>query len=381
MTVDLTRELDRVKAKAFVDSNSAFLGPIMCSLRWIWCEKTPTASVDGIAIRFNPKRFMSVSLQSRVLVLMHELWHVARMHQARRNGRDPKWWNIACDIWINNMLETSGFNFSEFPSCYKDQCFKGKTEEEIYQAIYDPKSTQPPPSGGAFGDGFHDLVDTPQENTDVQHEEVVTVVLQAMLQAKMTNPGSVPGDTETLINQFLAPVVPWERAFHGLMTDLADEDYTWARPSRRHQDMYLPSRFLDEGKLAKLNYYLDVSGSIGARDTLRFNSEVKHVWEYYQPRQMNLIQFDTRISKSIEIVEGDELNEITVVGGGGTCLVPVREHIIKHKPTAAIIFSDMMVKPMEPLPFDIPVIWVVLGGYSYPKPSFGRVIEIPPEKI
>jgi len=54
----------------------------------------------------------------------------------------------------------------------------------------------------------------------------------------------------------------------------------------------------------------------------------------------------------------------------------VREWIIKNKPTAAIIFSDMYVRPMEELPFDIPIIWCVLNNPNATVP-FGEVVHIP----
>lgn len=379
MAVDLTREMDRVKARAFLNSNSAFLGPIVVSLRFHWDENEATASTNGIVLKWNPDWFMSLTPPSRAIVLLHELWHVARMHMLRMGARDPLWWNYACDIWINNMLEKEGSDFRDLQNCWKDRQYDGMTEEEIYDAIYNPQSPPSPPPSGAFGDtgGGGDMKEEEGGMTDSQKEEVINTVVQAMHQAKMSNPGSMPGDTETLITQFLKPVVPWQQVLQRFFNDLQEEDYSWSRPNRRFDDIYLPHRYLDDGKLEHLAYYLDVSGSITQKDLLRFNSEVKHVWDHYQPQKMSLIQFDTRISHEEEILEGQRLDEVTIKGGGGTCLRPVREHIIKNRPTAAIIFSDMEVAPMEKLPFDIPVIWVVLRGRSSHKPSFGEVILIP----
>ena len=118
-----------------------------------------------------------------------------------------------------------------------------------------------------------------------------------------------------------------------------------------------------------------MSGSITKKDVLRFNSEVKHVKDFYNPEKMTFVQFDTRIAHEEIITENDAFDEVVVRGGGGTCLVPVRDHIIKHRPTAAIIFSDMEVAPMEKLPFDIPVIWVVIRNTRV-KPPFGTMINI-----
>jgi predicted metal-dependent peptidase len=187
--------------------------------------------------------------------------------------------------------------------------------------------------------------------------------------------GHLPGNIEKVLKQFLQPIIQWEILLHRFFSDLLDENVTWSRPNRRYTDMYLPSKFTDDGRLAKLNYYMDVSGSVSDSDVLRFNSEVKHVKDTYNPEEMNLVQFDTRITSETRITESDQFNEIKIVGRGGTALEPVRQHINEHKPTAAIIFSDLFCTPMAPLDFDIPIIWVAVGNRSATVP-FGQLIHI-----
>lgn len=207
---------------------------------------------------------------------------------------------------------------------------------------------------------------------------VVNNVVRAMHQQKLSGgaePGKMPGRTEEVITQFLKPVVKWEALLERFFTELLDEDYTWARPNRRYQDIYLPSRFTDDGRLEHLAYFQDVSGSIQTKDSLRFNSELAYVWRKYAPEKMSIIQFDTVIQQTDELKEGDSFTEIKIVGRGGTDLREVREWIIKNKPTAAIIFSDLEVAPMEELPFDIPIIWVCIRNPRATVP-FGKLIHI-----
>jgi predicted metal-dependent peptidase len=140
--------------------------------------------------------------------------------------------------------------------------------------------------------------------------------------------------------------------------------------------MYLPSRFTDEGRLEHLMYFQDVSGSITESNIVRFNSELKYVWDTFKPQKMTIVQFDTRITQVDEFTEGDPFEKIKIVGRGGTCLKCVREKIIKDEPTAAIIFSDMQVAPMQKV--DIPVLWVCVdSGWGIGHtPTFGKVIRI-----
>lgn len=145
--------------------------------------------------------------------------------------------------------------------------------------------------------------------------------------------------------------------------------------------MYLPSRFEDEGRLAHLLYFQDVSGSITDGNILRFNSELKFVWDTFQPRKMTIAQFDTRITQIDEFTEGDPYEKIRIIGRGGTSLVPVAELIMEMQPTAVIIFTDMCVSfvPIEQLPIKIPILWVATGSYA--KPNVGKTIYIPDEEI
>lgn len=384
--MDLQKELDRVKSRVFLGSNAAFLGPLMCSMEFHWDKAFPTAATDGLKIWWNPDWFESLPPATRATVLVHELWHPARMHLHRRGDRDPEVWNYACDIRINNDLENerdaSGkplYSFEGIEWCWKDHSFdvNGRAvEEDIYEELMKrgskPKGhtwNSQDSSGGPAGDMVPGV-------TSAQIREQINAVISAAHQARLSGkPGDIPGEVEEVIKAFLKPVVPWERKLMKFFTDLLDESYTWARPNRRYSNMYLPSRFTDDGRLAHLRYYLDVSGSIMTKDIERFNSEVKYVWDVLKPEKMSLIQFDTRITKITDFNEGDPFQELEVKGRGGTSLREVRDDIIKERPTAAIIFSDLECTPMEALPFDVPVIWVCIRNRNIAVP-FGDLIHI-----
>ena len=372
---DLTRDLDKVKSAVFLSSNAAFLGSLMCTLKFVWDTSIETAGTDGLSIYWNPDFFKSIPREARETVLLHELWHVARLHGIRRGTRDPEQWNIACDIRINNDLIKDRRSFIGIEDCHKDPDIDKKgvmTEEDIYDQLPPP----PPTAKPVWGDG--DIMDD-QGNADVHAAAVINNVVQAVQQAKMSGqPGTVPGDIEAMLAKFLEPVIPWQSVLKKFFTDLLEEDYSWKRPNRRHQDIYLPSRYTDEGKLAHLVYFFDVSASVTDSQVTRFNSEVKYIWDEIQPEKLTVIQFDTRIQDVKVFTEGDDFSGIKVHGRGGTCLVEVRQWIIDNNPTAAIVFSDMWVAPMEPLPREIPIIWAIIGNPRV-TPPFGKAIHIPDE--
>ena len=112
-------------------------------------------------------------------------------------------------------------------------------------------------------------------------------------------------------------------------------------------------------QLQDLNYYIDVSGSVTDAQVIRCNSEIKHIKDSFNPKLLRLILFDTQIRAVYEFQEHEPFEKLVIVGRGGTCLIPVREHILKTKPSAAVIFSDLWVTPMEPV--KTPIIWIAVS--------------------
>lgn len=368
---ELNRELDRVKSRVFLGRNAAFLGSLMCSLDFVWSTEIPTAGTDGEKFYWNPNDFLNISPEERKATVEHELWHVARLHIVRRGNRCPDVWNIACDVRINRDLRIEGYKNLNPPLWIPDMKeIPHEVEEDIYDWLNKNGGGKPPPGGNQN--------DHMIPGSSKNKQKIVNAVVKAMHQAKANKQaGSIPGDIEKIVKTFLAPVVPWETVLQQFFRDLLDEDFSWRRPNRRHNpnELYLPSKITDDGRLEHLVYYWDVSGSISDKDEIRFNSEVKHIWDYFQPKKLTLVQFDTRITSEEVFNEGDQFNGVKIIGKGGTCLIPVREHIQEHKPTAAIIFSDLYVPPMEPLERDIPIIWVCVNNPHASVP-FGKLLHM-----
>lgn len=370
----LNREMDRTKSDLFSNRNAAFYGSLLCSLNFAWDTSIPTAATDGIGLWWNPKFFQKLTRRSRETVLMHEIRHPAYLHMIRRGEREPRLWNIACDHKINLELEEEGYSFEGIEWAYKDPKYRipwidaqGKSHKWVEEKIYDDlvqQNFQPPP------DYYCDMKPT----TQADRGRIINTIVRAIQQAKMAA-GNIPGDIEQIVNKFLTPIVPWEQLLHRFMQELVEDGYTWSKPNRRFPDLYMPSRHVDEGKLSHLMYYEDTSGSISDDDNIRFLSEFKYVKEQFRPEQMTLVQFDCAIQQELVYGPDDPFDQIKIMGRGGTDLVPVREHMLKHRPTAAIIFSDLYCAPMEPLPFEIPVLWVCIRNREATVP-FGRLIHI-----
>ena len=362
---ELEKELDRAKAKMFIGGYGAFYGALICSSNIYFDRSVPTACTDYLDIKINPDMFMSFDSAFRVFVLAHETRHIALLHNLRCGTRDPEIWNDACDYYINAELLKEGYSWGSFPVKYDPQ-FNGLSEEQIYEVLVTrPKDESPNILNG-------DLDSTDGSNTDVQ--SVVNAVIKAT-QIVAMGAGKVPGEIQQRLSKFTSSIIRWEQALENLLTDFLQNKRSWYRPRRRYQDIYLPSTQKDIGRLTKINFYFDVSGSVNDEQEHRACSEVNHIKKKFNPKELNIIQFDTIIQDERRITEYDKFEDIKIVGRGGTSLECVREHILETKPTAAIIFSDLECAPMRPINYQLEIIWLVYGN-EY-KPNFGKTILIP----
>jgi predicted metal-dependent peptidase len=116
-----------------------FFGNMATRLRILaadeWC---PTAAVDGRNLYFNTQFFNKMNNKEIEFVIAHEILHCVFDHLGRREGRDPKLYNIAADYIVNNLLVRD--RIGEKPSfidCFQDFKYDTWTSEEVYDDIYE----------------------------------------------------------------------------------------------------------------------------------------------------------------------------------------------------------------------------------------------------
>lgn len=377
---ELTRMLELVQKEVFMRSDAAFMGSLMCSheIIWDWEGKvTKTAAVTGnLKIYWHPEDFMRCTQSEREATLLHELWHTGLMHHARRGNRDPFFWNLACDYRINNNLISDGYKLTNPNNWIHDRQFDFPHklgEEEIYDKINNPHY-KPPPS---FNSDLL-LPDDDQINGTGNGNSIEAVVRAVQSALTAGKPGAIPGGLVEILDTFLNPVMDWKVLLQQWMRDLSDEagDYSWSRPNRRYQNIYLPAKAPEEGRLEHIVYFQDTSGSITSEDMKRFNSEVRYVLEQLKPKKLTVVQFDTMIQHTQVFRDGDPFEDISIHGGGGTNLTPVKEWIEKHQPTGAVIFTDLFCEMMQPPKANCPILWAVINN---PKAVVrtGKIVHIP----
>lgn len=370
--MNLNKELDLVRKEVFLGKNASFLGSLLCSVEFRWDHERDYVGTDGIHLTWGVPDFKRCTQPERVSTLIHELWHVALMHMARRGDRDPRLWNIACDYRINNDLRKDGYhipdNWIVDPSIDANGIL---AEEQIYDLLLQNSIPIPPDYKPDMEPGDSSTNEFVKKTQQVA--EAVTRAVQAAEMDKQA--GILPGVIKKYLDQFLAPVVRWETHLMQWMTDKLTEDFSWRRRNRRYQNIYMPSRVTDEGRLTHLVYFQDTSGSISEAEIIRFNSELKYIQEVLNPEKLTIVQFDHEIQYERSFSADEPFEGLEINGGGGTLLEPVREWIEKNQPTAVVVFSDLWCSQMEPLKSQTPILWAVVNNPSVEVP-FGTKINI-----
>lgn len=82
-----------------------------------------TAAVDGVNLLYNPVFIANTNESELLFIMLHEMYHNMMNHITRRGHRKPYLWNVACDLFINKILqEEFGLSTTEanVPMAVKD---------------------------------------------------------------------------------------------------------------------------------------------------------------------------------------------------------------------------------------------------------------------
>lgn len=325
-----------------------------------------TAYTDGKGLYFNTNWMQGLSNRQKVFVFMHELFHVALKHLNRKGSRDPIIWNIACDYSINYMLCRMGLKMPDV--AVYDEKYARMSPEEIYELLVKDAEKIPPLA-------WEDCTGKPLENYEEQ--ELNEKLIQAKEQAKNMGlkAGSLPGELQRFFDELENPKLPWRLILSRWLHAKVNGKYDWKRPSRRLQikNICMPSRS-QEG-LERLDFVIDVSGSITNELFVQFLSEIEGVIRELKPRELAVSQFDHTYLGTDVLTRFDSVKGIIIKGGGGTQIATTFEALNKTNSKAILIFTDGYIADLEQANSEKPVIWLVYSNDNF-TPPFGKVVPI-----
>jgi len=394
----LTAKKKIEKAKVGLYLDQPFFASILFRLEMI--EDTPgiktrTVATDGKVIYFYPPFVNSITLEEVKGVLAHEVTHIILLHPFRRQTREPRKFNIACDYAVNPIIKDAGFRLCE--GHLDSRQYHNMEAETIYNKLPQDPRGQPPqdqaqgqgqgqdqgrpqgqsepcPDPGNMG-GVIDYPGTPDQTKQAELEQKMYNVQTAQISKKQ---GHLPGSFERLIEELTEPRINWREKLGEYIDSRARNDFTWTVPNRKYlaRGLYLPSLLSPE--LGEIVCLIDGSGSVSPQELTDLVSEIKGILELYEGTELKIIFFDTKATDPFTIQNDTDIKNLKLSNlGGGTDYKPPFEKIEKEglDPKAIIILTDGQCNSFPKTP-DQPALWVIIGKEDYKrfKPPFGQTL-------
>jgi predicted metal-dependent peptidase len=343
-------------------------------------DRLPTAGTDGESLFVNAKFMARRSEEDRRFILAHEVWHCALGHHRRQLGREPDTWNRACDYEVNSLLR------DELGYCPADALYHrrylGQSAEQIYADLCQHPSRSERGSvldehdittlatlpGQVMDPDFNPKPVTPEGARAWQQRLVATA------QQFERQQGSLPGHLQTLVERLRHPQVPWQQVLASFIHQSLGGNRQWLPPARRHVHcgLYLPSQ---RSQMLTLAVAVDTSGSC-QRDLPHFLSELKGILGACGRVSLEVMEFDTRITRRRDLHEGQlhELDRWRCQGGGGSDIRPVFTAMEATPPRLLVALTDGFIQVPSQAPA-FPVIWCLTEGGRTPV-EWGQVLSL-----
>jgi predicted metal-dependent peptidase len=311
----------------------------------------PTAATDGRNIYFNRKFFTPLTVKQVEFVIAHEILHAVFDHMSRREGRDPKVFNIACDYAVNGQIVRDRIGDYNLPDIkiFHDPKYYGWSAEQVYDEIYEKYDEEQLAALGQMLDEHLDSdgngKDGQPKYTKEQLKEIRDEMREAVMQAaQAAGAGNVPASIQRMIKELTEPKMNWREIIRQQIQSTIKNDYTFMRPNRKgwHMSAILPGTNYDE--TIDICVAIDMSGSIGDDQAKDFLTEIKGIMEEYKDFNIKLWCFDTRVYNEASFTgyTVDEFDEYEVAGGGGTEFMCNWDYMKEHDivPKKFIMFTD-----------------------------------------
>ena len=359
---------------------------------------------------------------------LHESLHWVCGHGLRRGERDPDDWNIAGDLWINQVvLDIRGL---ELPSCgvmvedyvTKDgQPFpRGRTADEYYDLLQGAELSasgqakaarneggDPLPAAGKCGGGAGNELEgelaaeaearaageDAYNKSSMAGQSLATQLATAKQVAKELKtqcPGSMPGGMDRWVDEQLTPTpIPWPttmgRTLRAWATKAGCGGRTFSIPSRLSaclrrpgsRSVLMPTRVK---RRIKWMMIIDTSGSM---DTDNVSRGVAYAKQLVQRPGVELWvgSCDTDVTPPTKARTTAEMMS-AIKGGGGTDFRPIFEFIesmdAHDRPDFVCIYTDGFGPAPARAPDGVDVLWVLSSSYGEPAEpaSWGTKIRL-----
>lgn len=367
------------KARGFIVLDHPFFASPMLKRPMIERLDVPTLCVtDSGSIFYNPAFIAGLTANQVVWAICHEIMHYMSGHGVRRGARDPKNWNYAGDMWINDTLNRANVG-NKIEGCIDVPGSADRTVEDIYASFPPPDDDDGDESedggggdkgksstGQGQGDPIQDDIE-PDDDSGMSPQEIDAQrkidVAEAAQIAKMK--GKLPGVLQKFAETTIDSKVPWFDVLERYMTERVKNDYSWARPNRRYApDFYLPT--IDGvGAMGEIVIQVDISGSVSRQEIRHYNGHMRRIVEQCHPSKVHVIYTDTRVQRHDTFDKPEDV-QIEYVSGGGTDMRAGFDYINKQgiEPEVVVTLTDGYTP--WPSSTDVPAIWCISSSERAP---------------
>ncbi|MBO4326048.1 MAG: hypothetical protein J5950_02105 [Clostridia bacterium] len=354
-----------------------FYGDIVLRLPIVRNDNIPTARTNGRSIEYNGNFMASLKEGQRNFIFMHEVFHVLLHHCSRSKGRDPRLWNTAADIIVNDMLlrlrydlNRQGIPFEKPDNGIFDNVAQGASVETIYETLVkNNRRMQSDSKMFVFGIKGSNRIEVPDDLIILSGEGAGGSGDPAAEINGVSVPGDQDGLSESMIDQIIREAVQKNRSAFGsffaprelieltetkrlnwktLLRDFLEEDlndepsYTTPEKKYIHMDLILPGYSMTEEKIEEIWAFVDSSGSIGNDEMKQFITQLYRVSKEFKCA-MNLCYWDTRVTDVyLNIPNEKELLKCLPKHSGGTDINCVYSWLRENKirPEVMLILTD-----------------------------------------
>jgi len=346
----MSAESAMLKARAQLLMDQPFFGTLAIKLKLVADPEVKTAATDGTRLLYAPDFVSKLDPIKLRGLIAHEVMHCVFNHMTRRQERDPKIWNSACDFAINNHLVSSGFVLPDGALLSKD--YEDMTAEEIYNRIKDD-APKPCAWGMVLDSGAGTINSGSSAALESEWQVAVTQAAEVARQR-----GKLPAHLAEFIADIVDPLVDWRSVLWPFCQSLVNDDYTWRKPNRAYisEDEYLPS--MHNEAAGHLVIVSDSSGSC-INEYQQFMSEMAAIHSDLTPEKVTILHVDTMVQYTKEVERYDQFPIDEMRGGGGTRFSPAFDWINEHAPDAdAVVYlTDLESDDFGEAPY-YPVLWV-----------------------
>ena len=364
--------LDRIAIRLTTDN--VFFAQLYYSLPNHLTTTILTAATNGKERFFNPDFLKSLKPNEKSL-LIHELLHDFSWHSIRMEWRDPKLWNIVCDIKVNRLMQECKVPLP--PGALLDRTCDGKSEEQVYNERLEEWNKQKTFNGESFSDDeiptdVQPFKGTPEEKCKAK-DAMAEVVARAIAEDKVKGMGKVPASLVRQFDAMLYPKETWyQRLFKYFKTNNYS-DYDFSLINRRElQRSGIISAPLSANVMDNLLIAVDCSGSIGPQELSKFVFRINEIGLECKPKNTRVVCFDTELHSDNCYESTEYPIEVKPVGGGGTSFTWLSD--IMPIPDVCIVLTDCDGTYPGYAP-EYPVIWVCTDANRSQVP-FGELITM-----